>query len=107
MKNGDRPITIITGGSRGIGAATAVQLAQAGHDLILAYRNDDSAARATAAQAQAAGARCVLAEVDITRQDDVERLFSITASQVGMVTGVVNNAGLPLTSAISPTLPLR
>jgi NADPH-dependent glutamate synthase beta subunit-like oxidoreductase len=53
MKNGDRPITIITGGSRGIGAATAVQLAQAGHDLILAYRNDDSAARATAAQAQA------------------------------------------------------
>ena len=94
MKNGDRPITIITGGSRGIGAATAVHLAQAGHDLALAYRKDDSAARETAAQAQAAGARCVLAKVDITLQDDVERLFSITASQVGMVTGVVNNAGV-------------
>ena len=93
MRNCDRPITIITGGSRGIGAATAVQLAQAGHDLTLAFRQDDRAAQETATQAQAAGARCVLAKVDITRQDDVERLFSITASQLGMVTGVVNNAG--------------
>ena len=94
MEDGDRPITIITGGSRGIGAATAVQLAKAGHDLTLAYLKDDSAAQDTAAQAQAAGARCVLAKADITCQDDVERLFSITASQLGMVTGVVNNAGV-------------
>src|SRR6202034_2389007 len=72
MDNGDRPITIITGGGRGIGAATAVQLAQAGHDLTLAYRKDDAAAQETAAQAQAAGAKCVLAKVDITRQDDGE-----------------------------------
>jgi NAD(P)-dependent dehydrogenase (short-subunit alcohol dehydrogenase family) len=93
MSNGDRPVTIITGGSRGIGAATAVRLAQAGHDLTLAFRQDDSAALETAAQVQAAGARCVLAKVDITREDDVERLFSITASQLGMVTGLVNNAG--------------
>jgi len=93
MELGDRPITIVTGGSRGIGAATAVRLAQAGHDLTLAYRHDDSAAQETAARAQAAGARCVLAKADITGQDDVERLFSITASQLGMVTGLVNNAG--------------
>jgi glucose 1-dehydrogenase len=93
MEPGERPITIVTGGSRGIGAATAVRLAQAGHDLTLAYRHDDRAAQETAAQVQAAGARCVLAKADITRQDDVERLFSITASQLGMVTGLVNNAG--------------
>jgi glucose 1-dehydrogenase len=93
MENGDRPITIITGGSRGIGAATAVRLAKAGHDLTLAYRRDDSAAQETAAQVRAAGARCVLAKADVTGQDDVERLFVITASQLGMVTGVVNNAG--------------
>ncbi len=93
MKDRDRPITIITGGSRGIGAATAVHLAKAGHDLTLAYRTDDSAAQETAAEVQAAGARCVLAKADITCQDEVERLFSITASQLGMVTGVVNNAG--------------
>jgi NAD(P)-dependent dehydrogenase (short-subunit alcohol dehydrogenase family) len=93
MQTGDRPITIITGGSRGIGAATAIRLAKAGHDLTLAYRQDDSAAQETAAQVRAAGARCVLAKADITGQDDVERLFAITASQLGMVTGVVNNAG--------------
>lgn len=94
MENSNRPVTIITGGSRGIGAAAAVQLAQAGHDLAIAYRDDDGAARQTAARAQAAGARCVLAKVDITRQEDVERLFSITASHAGMVTGLVNNAGV-------------
>ncbi len=94
MDNGDRPVTIITGGSRGIGAATAARLARAGHDLALAYRQDDSAAQRTAAQAQAAGVRCVLARVDIARQEDVERLFSIAAEQLGTVTGVVNNAGV-------------
>jgi NAD(P)-dependent dehydrogenase (short-subunit alcohol dehydrogenase family) len=94
MRNADRPVTIITGGSRGIGAATAVRLARAGHDLALAYRQDDSAAQHTAAQARAAGARCVLAKVDVTRQDDVERLFSVAAEQLGTVTGVVNNAGV-------------
>ncbi len=94
MGNADRPVTIITGGSRGIGAATVARLARAGHDLSVAYRQDDSAAQYTAAQARAAGAQCVLARVDITRPDDVERLFSITAEQLGTVTGVVNNAGV-------------
>jgi len=93
MQDADKPITIVTGGTRGIGAATAVRLAQAGHDLALAYRHDDSAAQQAAARVRAAGARCVLAKTDITRQDDIERLFSITADQLGMVTGVVNNAG--------------
>ena len=93
MGDRDRPVTVITGGSRGIGAAAAVQLATAGHDLALAYRNNEAAAEETAARARAAGARCVLAKADVTREDDVERLFSMTASQLGMVTGVVNNAG--------------
>jgi NAD(P)-dependent dehydrogenase (short-subunit alcohol dehydrogenase family) len=93
MQNAERPVTIITGGTRGIGAATALRLARAGHDLTLVYRQDDSAARQTAAGVQAAGVRCVLAKADVTRQRDVERLFSITADQLGVVTGVVNNAG--------------
>ena len=93
MENAGRPVTIITGGTRGIGAATAIRLARAGHDLTLAYRRDDDAAEQTAARVRNAGARCVLAKVDITRRRDVERLFSVTAGQLGMVTGVVNNAG--------------
>ena len=49
MQNADRPVTIITGGTRGIGAATAVRLARAGHDLALAYRQDEDAAQRAAA----------------------------------------------------------
>jgi NAD(P)-dependent dehydrogenase (short-subunit alcohol dehydrogenase family) len=94
MENADRPVTIITGGTRGIGAATAIRLARGGHDLTLAYRQDDDAAEQVAAQVKAAGARCVLAKADVTRQDDVEELFSITGKQLGTVTGLVNNAGV-------------
>lgn len=96
MQNADRPVTVITGGTRGIGAATAIRLAQAGHDLALAYRQDASAAEQAAARIEAAGspgARCVLVRADITREDDVERLFRAAADRLGVVTGVVNNAG--------------
>lgn len=93
MQDADRPVTIITGGTRGIGAATATRLAGAGHDLVLAYRGDDSAAQQAAGRVQAAGAGCVLVKADITRQRDVERLFSVAAEQLGVVTGLVNNAG--------------
>ena len=86
-------MTIITGGTRGIGVATAVHLARAGHDLVLGFRNDDGAAQQAAASVQEAGARCVLARADVTRDDDVERLFSVAADQLGPVTGLVNNAG--------------
>ena len=86
-------MTIITGGTRGIGVATAVHLARAGHDLVLGYRNDDGAAQQAAASVQEAGARCVLARADVTRDDDVERLFSVAADRLGPVTGLVNNAG--------------
>lgn len=93
-QDGGRPVTIITGGTRGIGAATALCLARAGHDLALAYRQDDGAAEQAAALVRAAGARCVLARADVSRLDDVEQLFSVTADQLGPVTGLVNNAGV-------------
>ncbi|MGP4021617.1 SDR family oxidoreductase [Saccharopolyspora sp. 5N708] len=90
----NRPITIITGASRGIGAATARWLARAGHDLALGYRENGSGAEKVAAEASAHGARCVLVRVDVSREDDVDRLFADTAAQLGPVTGLVNNAGL-------------
>jgi NAD(P)-dependent dehydrogenase (short-subunit alcohol dehydrogenase family) len=93
MPSTGRPVTIITGGTRGIGAATAIRLAQAGHDLALAYRQDEGAALQAAAAVGAAGARCVLAKANVTDERDVARLFDITADELGGVTGVVNNAG--------------
>jgi NAD(P)-dependent dehydrogenase (short-subunit alcohol dehydrogenase family) len=94
MQDSDRPVTIVTGGTRGIGAAAAIRLAQAGHDLTLAYRRDDDAAQQAAAGVRAAGGRCVLARTDVTSEHDVARLFAVTVDQLGTVTGLVNNAGV-------------
>ncbi|WP_455355228.1 SDR family oxidoreductase [Streptomyces sp. SYSU K217416] len=89
-----RPVTIVTGGSRGIGAATCVRLAADGHDLVLGYVSNGAAAEETAAAVRAAGARCVTVRVDTSDEADVERLFDVAATELGPVTGLVNNAGV-------------
>ena len=84
--------TLITGGTRGIGAATALRLAQDGHELVLGYARDDRAAEETRLAVEDAGARCVLVRADLTDPDRVDRLFA----EAGPLTGVVNNAGATL-----------
>ncbi len=89
----ERPAIVVTGGSRGIGAATVRALAAGGYDVALAYRQDGAAAEQVVAQATAAGARCLAVQADVTREDDVARLFA-SAGQLGPVAGLVSNAGL-------------
>ncbi|MFF2846377.1 SDR family NAD(P)-dependent oxidoreductase [Streptomyces sp. NPDC058001] len=89
-----RPVTVVTGGSRGIGAATSVRLAADGHDVAVGYVSDGAAAEKVAAEVRAAGARCAVVRVDTSDEADVERLFDIAASELGPVTGLVNNAGV-------------
>ncbi|MFI8997208.1 SDR family oxidoreductase [Streptomyces sp. NPDC053542] len=89
-----RPVTLVTGGSRGIGAATCVRLAAAGHDLALSYVQDAGAAERTAEAVRAAGARCVVVRADTVEEADVNRLFDAAADRLGPVTGLVNNAGV-------------
>ncbi|MFF9590114.1 SDR family oxidoreductase [Streptomyces sp. NPDC014646] len=89
-----RPVTVVTGGSRGIGAATCVRLASDGHDLVLGYVRDADAAERTADAVRAAGARCLTVRVDTSVESDVERLFDLAAARLGPVTGLVNNAGV-------------
>jgi NAD(P)-dependent dehydrogenase (short-subunit alcohol dehydrogenase family) len=93
MAAAPRPVTIVTGGGRGIGAATAVALARAGHDVAVGYRDDERAAAAVIGRASAAGARCVAIRADVTREEDVVELFAAAAERLGPVTGLVNNAG--------------
>ncbi|NES13674.1 MULTISPECIES: SDR family oxidoreductase [Micromonospora] len=97
-------VTIITGGSRGIGAATARRLATAGHDLAIGYRRDHTAAKAVLADIEAAGRRGVAVPADTTDPDQVQRLFD-AAADLGPLTGLVNNAGI--TSPIGPFTDLR
>jgi NAD(P)-dependent dehydrogenase (short-subunit alcohol dehydrogenase family) len=88
-----RPVTIVTGGSRGIGAATVMALAHAGHDVAFSYRSDAEAAERVRARASSNGTRCLFVQTDVTSDRDVERMFS-EAARLGPVTGLVNNAGL-------------
>ena len=91
-----RPITIVTGGGRGIGAATALHLARIGHDVTVNYRQDRPAADRVVAMAQASGARAIAVQADVTQEDDVARLFELTRESLGPVACLVNNAGATL-----------
>ena len=85
-------LTVITGGTRGIGAATAERLAADGHDLVLGYAGDEASAGLTAERVRAHGVRCRTLRGDITTDEGIEALFA-EAAGLGRVTGLVNNAG--------------
>ncbi|MEE6311884.1 SDR family oxidoreductase [Plantactinospora veratri] len=93
------PLTVVTGGGRGIGAATVRQLAAAGHDVVFCYRRDADAADAVLRDVTAAGRRGMALRADTTDPDQVVRLFD-EAAKLGEPTGLVNNAGV--TSPIGP-----
>ncbi|MFD9464448.1 SDR family NAD(P)-dependent oxidoreductase [Streptomyces sp. NPDC060027] len=90
---GGRRITVVTGGSRGIGAAVCRRLAQEGHDLVIGYRSDRAAADAVADAVADAGRNCLAVAVDTSDPAAVDGLFDAAAG-LGPVTGLVNNAGV-------------
>lgn len=87
------PLTVVTGGSRGIGAAVCARLAADGHDLVVGYRSDRAAAEAVAERVRAAGRRALAVAVDTADAASVDALFD-EAATLGTVTGLVNNAGM-------------
>lgn len=89
-----RQVTVVTGGSRGIGAATCVRLARDGHDLVLGYARDESAAGRVAKEVLRAGGRCVTVRADTSDEEGVERIFDTAVAEFGTVDGLVNNAGV-------------
>lgn len=89
----DRNVTVVTGGSRGIGAAVCRRLARDGHAVVLGYGSDASAARAVADDVRERGGHCVTVRADTSDEASVEGLFD-AAAELGPVTGLVNNAGI-------------
>ncbi|MER5879990.1 SDR family oxidoreductase [Streptomyces sp. NPDC001910] len=93
VRDGNRA-TVVTGGSRGIGAAVCRRLAEDGHDVVIGYRSDAAAADEVAEEVRAAGRRCLTVAVDTSDAGAVDRLFDAAAAELGPVTGLVNNAGI-------------
>jgi NAD(P)-dependent dehydrogenase (short-subunit alcohol dehydrogenase family) len=89
-------VTIVTGGGRGIGAACVRRLADAGHAVVINYRADADAATQLATIVTGNGGKAIAVQADVTDHADVERLFATATTELGPVTGLVNNAGATL-----------
>lgn len=90
----DRGVMVVTGGSRGIGAATAVLAAQRGYAVCLSYARDARAAEETAARITHQGGEALTVHADVADEGDVRGLFQAVPTAWGPVTCVVNNAGI-------------
>jgi 3-oxoacyl-[acyl-carrier protein] reductase len=85
---------LVTGASRGIGAAAACSLASAGWAVGVNYRRDEDGARATVAQIERAGGRALALRADVKSADDLEHTFATLEQTYGRVLVLVNNAGV-------------
>ena len=86
-------VIVITGGGRGIGAATAVLAAQQGFKVCINYQADEQSALQVLEQVRALGVQAIAVRADVSIEDEVIGLFQRVDSELGRVTALVNNAG--------------
>lgn len=89
-------IALVTGSSRGIGAATARLLAGEGYGICVNYRSNAIAAKTVVHDLRSAGARAIAVKADVGDEDDTVRMFETIDRELGPVTALVNNAGILL-----------
>jgi NAD(P)-dependent dehydrogenase (short-subunit alcohol dehydrogenase family) len=90
----NNPILLVTGGSRGIGAAVCVLAARRGWDVAINYARDASAAERVAEQVRAAGRRALIVQGDVAEEPEVVAMFAAVDREFGHLHGLVNNAGV-------------
>jgi NAD(P)-dependent dehydrogenase (short-subunit alcohol dehydrogenase family) len=88
------PILLITGASRGIGAATARLAARHGYDVAVNYLKDSKSADAVVADVAAAGRRAIAVQADMGQEADIERMFATVDDKLGRLTHFVYNTGI-------------
>ncbi len=89
-------IAIITGSSRGIGAATARLLGESGYQVCVNYRSNESAAMKVVADLESSDVKAIAVQGDVSDESDVVRLFKTVDQELGQLTALVNNAGIVL-----------
>ena len=89
-----KPVLLITGASRGIGAATAVLAAQQGWAVAVNYASNASAATSVVQQIQSSGGTAIAVQADVGDEAQILRMFAEVDSKLGRISGLVNNAGV-------------
>lgn len=92
-ENPGRGVILVTGGSRGIGAAICVSAAREGYDVCINYRADEKQALAVAGKVRAHGRRALVVQADIADAEQVSGMFRKADQELGGLTALVNNAG--------------
>ena len=76
----NRPVVLITGASKGIGAATALTFAQAGYDVVINYSSSEASANHVASLCQEAGAQTLVVKANVADVEDCNRMVEVTLS---------------------------
>ncbi len=87
-------VLLVTGGSRGIGAATAILAARHGYSVAVNYTAQAGAAQAVVAQIRAAGGKAMAVQCDVSIEEQVVAMFNAVDAQLGRVNALVNSAGV-------------
>lgn len=93
-------VALVTGGSRGIGEAIAISLADAGAAVAVNYREKAAEAEAVAGAIRAKGGKAIAVQADVSRTDEVARLIATVERDLGPVDVLVNNAGVGLVRSV-------
>ena len=90
-----RPVVLITGAGRGIGAETAKLAAVQGYDVVVNYKSDAASAATVVEAVKAKGGKAVAIQADMASETDIERMFAETDKALGRITHFVYNTGIP------------
>ncbi|GAB3249577.1 SDR family oxidoreductase [Kineosporia babensis] len=89
-------VAVVTGSARGIGKAVALRYASLGARVVVNYFGDDQVAGSTVAECRAAGGEAIAVKADVSKVEDIERLYRSTREQFGRIDIVVANAGFEI-----------
>ena len=89
----EKPVALVTGASTGIGRSAAIALAKNGYDVVINFSRSEEAAKITARDAEAAGARTLLFRCDVSDDSCVRAMIAATEKEFGRLDVLINNAG--------------
>ncbi|MEP7031228.1 MAG: SDR family oxidoreductase [Pseudolabrys sp.] len=89
-----RPVLLVAGGSRGIGAATARLAGERGYDVAVNYKTNSNAAAKVVDAVKAAGGKAIAVQGDMSMEDDIDKAFATTTEKLGSITHFVHSSGI-------------